>query len=58
MSHHSRTFLILSDVTCMIVHPLMEFELCHLKGGKNIKLLECEQILCHFKARDLEIPKT
>ena len=28
MSHHSRTFLPLSDVTCIIVHPLMEFELC------------------------------
>ena len=28
MSHHSRTFLFLSDVTCMIVHPLKEFELC------------------------------
>ena len=28
MSHHSRTFLFLSDVTYMIVHPLMEFELC------------------------------
>ena len=28
MSHHSCTFLFLSDVTCMIVHPLMEFELC------------------------------
>ena len=28
MSHLSHTFLFLSDVTCMIVHPLMEFELC------------------------------
>ena len=28
MSHHSLTFLFLSDVTRMIVHPLMEFELC------------------------------
>ena len=28
MSHHSHTFLFLSDVTCMIVHPLTEFELC------------------------------
>ena len=23
---------------------------------KNIKLLQCEQIIHHFKARDLEIP--
>ena len=28
MSHHSRTFLFMSDITCMTVHPLMEFELC------------------------------
>ena len=28
MSHHSHTFLFLSDVTCMIIHHLMEFELC------------------------------
>ena len=28
MSHHSHTFLFMSDVTCMIVHLLMEFELC------------------------------
>ena len=28
MSHHSRTFHFLSDVTRMIVHSLMEFELC------------------------------
>ena len=28
MSHHYHTFVFLSDVTCMIIHPLMEFELC------------------------------
>ena len=27
-----------------------------LRGRKNIKLLEYEQIIHHFKARDLEIP--
>ena len=26
-----------------------------LKGRKNVKLLECEQIIYHFKTRDLEI---
>ena len=28
MSHHSCTFLLLSNVTCMIVHPLIDFERC------------------------------
>ena len=28
MSHHSCTSLLLSNVTCMIVHSLIDFQLC------------------------------
>ena len=32
-------------------------EICTIFGClKNIKLLQCEQIIYHFKARGLEIP--
>ena len=32
-------------------------EICTISGClKNVKLLQCEQIIYHFKARDLGIP--
>ena len=35
---------------------LVKFRLI-LKSQKNVRLSECEQIIFHFKARVLEIPK-
>ena len=35
--------------------PILDKFRLFVKGRKNIKLLECEQIIYHFKARDLDI---
>ena len=40
----------------IILAILVKFRLL-LKGRKIIKLSECEQVIYHFKARDMEIPK-